>query len=161
MWGRFTSIYINSEYGTDYLRRAYIDFIGLEACIPEDAVYPNCTLDANGNSLDAQNKYQLHFEANEIPPARAFWSLTAYNADEFLVKNYLNRFALGDRDDLKYNEDGSLDLYIQSESPSKEQLSNWLPIPKEGAFSLTLRLYWPKEEVLNGNWGVPAVKVVE
>ncbi len=148
-------------YGTDYLRRAYIDFIALGACIPEDAVYPNCTLDANGKPLDAKNSYTIHFEANQIPPARAFWSLTAYNADEFLVENELNRFALGDRDDLIYNKDGSLDLYIQSESPSKEKLSNWLPIPKEGAFSLTLRIYWPKEEVLNGNWEVPFVVPVE
>ncbi|MEZ4883949.1 MAG: DUF1254 domain-containing protein [Chitinophagales bacterium] len=148
-------------YGTDYLRRAYIDFIALGACIPEDAVYPNCTLDANNKPLDAQNNYQIHFEANQIPPARAFWSLTAYNADEFLVENELNRFALGDRDDLKYNKDGSLDLYIQSESPSKENLSNWLPIPQRGAFSLTLRVYWPKEEVLNGDWEIPFVVPVE
>lgn len=148
-------------YGTDYMRRAYIDFIALGACIPEDAVYPNCTLDENNNPLDAQNNYQIHFEANQIPPARAFWSLTAYNADEFLIENELNRFALGDRDDLTYNQDGSLDLFIQSESPSKERIPNWLPIPKNGTFSLTLRVYWPEETVLNGDWEIPAVRVVE
>lgn len=150
------------KYGTDYARRAYIDFIGLGANLPEDAVYPNCTIDVNGHPLDAGKKYQLHFEANEIPPVQAFWSLTAYNADEFLVKNDLNRFALGDRDDLKYNEDGSLDLYIQHTPPKqKEQHQNWLPIPESGAFSLTMRLYWPKEEVLNGTWKVPPIIPVE
>jgi len=144
-------------YGIDYLRRAYIDFVGLGANIPEDAIYPNCTLDINGNPLEGSTRYQIHFEADELPPVNAFWSLTAYNADEFLVENDLNRFALGDRDSLLYNADGSLDLYIQSTPPKKAVLQNWLPIPKEGPFSLTLRLYWPKEKALNGDWVIPFV----
>lgn len=149
------------SYGTEYLRRAYIDFIGLGANWPEDSVYPNCTFDINGNPLDAANDYQIHFDADELPPVKAFWSLTAYNEDEFLVKNDLNRFALGDRDNLIYNEDGSLDLYIQSAPPGDEKLPNWLPIPEEGPFFLTLRLYWPNEEVLSGEWAPPFVIPVE
>lgn len=148
-------------YGVDYLRRAYIDFVGLGANIPEDAIYPNCTADVNGNPLDASTDYQIHFDAAELPPVNAFWSLTAYNADEFLVKNDLNRFALGDRTDLIYNADGSLDIYIQSTPPKAELLQNWLPIPKEGTFSLTLRLYWPKAKALEGNWKIPFVIPVE
>jgi len=144
-------------YGNDYLRRAYINFIGLGALTPEDAVYPNCSFDKNGNALDARKKYTMHFEANQIPPVNVFWSLTAYNEDEFLVKNDLNRFALGDRDDLIFNADGSLDLYIQTEKPSDKKIKNWLPIPKSGPFFLTLRLYWPKQEVLDGKWNVPFV----
>jgi len=69
----------------------------------------------------------------------------------------MRMIALGDRDDLKYNEDGSLDLYIQSTAPEAEYLQNWLPIPQEGTFYLTMRLYWPKEEVLNGDWNIPFV----
>jgi len=149
------------SYGIDYLRRAYIDFIGLGANIPADAVYPNCTADINGNPLDASKKYHIHFDKDQLPPVRAFWSLTAYNKDEFLVKNDLNRFALGDRDDLIYNADGSLDLFIQSQQPKRVPLQNWLPIPKAGPFSLTLRLYWPKQEVLDGAWRIPYVVPVE
>lgn len=148
-------------YGTDYLRRAYIDFIGLGALIPEDAVYPNCSFDKNGKRLDASKKYRIHFDAKQIPPANAFWSLTAYNESEFLVKNELNRFALGDRDDLKFNADGSLDLYIQTKKPSEEKMKNWLPIPSDGPFYLTLRLYWPKQEVLDGKWEIPLVVPVK
>lgn len=148
-------------YGIDYFRRAYIDFVGLGANIPEDAVYPNCTADINGNPLNGSKNYHIHFDKNQLPPVNAFWSLTAYNADEFLVENELNRFALGDRDDLTYNTDGSLDLYIQSARPSAEQLSNWLPIPKSGPFSLTMRLYWPKQVVLDGQWDIPFVVPVE
>lgn len=148
-------------YGTDYTRRAYIDFVGLGANIPEDAIYPNATLDVNKNPLDASQSYQIHFDKEELPPVRAFWSLTAYNADEFLVKNDLNRFALGDRDELRYHEDGSLDIYIQSKPPAADKIKNWLPIPDAGPFSLTMRLYWPKEEVLNGRWKMPAIIPVE
>ncbi len=149
------------NYDIDYLRRAYVDFVGLGANLPADAIYPNLTYDINGEKLDARNKYQIHFEAAELPPVHAFWSLTPYNANEFLVKNDLNRFALGDRDDLIYNEDGSLDFYIQSNPPSKDKLTNWLPIPTEGPFFLTLRLYWPKAEALDGRWKLPFVIPVE
>ena len=141
----------------DYLRRAYISFVGLGANIPEDAVYPNLTYDVNGNSLDASQQYQIHFDADQLPPVNAFWSLTAYNADEYLVENELNRFALGDRDDVTYNADSSLDFYIQSNPPEEDKMKNWLPIPKEGRFFLTMRLYWPKKEVLDGEWKMPFV----
>jgi len=147
-------------YGVDYARRAYIDFIGLGACLPEDAIYPNCILDSNGNPLDASNNYKIHFSPEQIPPVNAFWSLTAYNEDEFLVKNDLNRFALGDRDNLKFNSDGSLDLFIQSKSPEDKWVQNWLPIPDDGPFYLTMRLYWSKEEVINGKWKIPQVVLV-
>lgn len=149
------------EYGIDYPRRAYIGFIGLGACIPEDAIYPNCSFDVNGNALDARKKYTMHFEPDQIPPVNAFWSLTAYNEDEFLIENEINRFSLGDRDDLQFNDDGSLDLYIQHEAPSKEKMSNWLPITEKGPFYLTMRLYWSKEEVLNGDWKIPGVQPLD
>ena len=56
--------------------------------------------------------------------------------------------------------DGSVDLYIQNESPGKGKESNWLPAPK-GEFILMMRLYWPKEQapsLLDGSWQVPPVK---
>ncbi|MEM6321030.1 MAG: DUF1254 domain-containing protein [Bacteroidota bacterium] len=148
-------------YGTDYKRRAYIDFVGLGANIPEDAVYPSCLFDVNGNRLIGQKRYHIHFDKDQLPPVNAFWSLTAYNEQDFLVKNELNRFALGDRDNLIYNADGSLDLYIQSERPTEVPLENWLPVPASGVFTLTFRLYWPKQEVLDGQWNIPFVVPVE
>ena len=75
-----------------------------------------------------------------------------YNAKNFLAKNPINRYALGDRNLLTFNEDGSLNLYIQRENPGAEKESNWLPTPQEGTFELTMRLYWPKEAALNGTW---------
>lgn len=149
------------QYGTDYIRRAYIAYIGIGALQPEDAVYPNCTFDKNGHSLDASKQYQIHFEPDQIPPNNAFWSITPYDADEFLIKNELNRFALSSKDGLQFNIDGSLDLYIQNKPPKVEFQSNWLPIPEDGPFYLTMRLYRPKKVVLDRVWDIPAVVPLE
>ncbi len=83
-----------------------------------------------------------------------------YNERQIFAANPINRYAIGDRDKLAFNSDGSLDLYIQRESPGKEKESNWLPAPESGAFTMNLRLYWPKAEVLNGSWAPPPVKRV-
>ena len=148
-------------YGTNYEHRAFIAFIGLGANLVEDAVYPSTSVDGEGNRIDGNNKYILHFEEDELPPINAFWSITAYNSKDFLVANTINRFALGDRDNLKYNEDGSLDIYIQNTDPGGDKTSNWLPSTQEGLTNLTLRLYWPKEAALDGTWEIPAIKKVD
>jgi len=159
-WGKFYQDEKMGNYGTDYNFRALVAYVGLGANLRHDAVYPNTALDSDGNLLDADSKYVVHFEKDQIPAANAFWSLTLYNDQNFLAENPINRFALGDRDKLKYNADGSLDIYVQRENPGKAKYSNWLPAPAKGNFELTLRMYWPKEEVLNNTWiPVPVQKV--
>jgi len=91
------------------------------------------------------------------PPARTFWSLTLYDTDGYLVDNPLNRYAVSDRSNMKPTPDGSLTIYIQSESPGKDKEANWLPAPKAGPFKLAMRLYASMEEVTNGSWVPPAV----
>jgi len=147
-------------YGNDYLRRAVIAMTGLGANPPEDAVYPNCQADANGEALRGGRKYVLHFDANRLPPVSAFWSVTMYDGEGFPTKNPIDRFAIGDRDPVKYNADGSLDIYIQSVSPGKDKESNWLPSPEDGSINLTMRLYAPDRSVLNGSWTPPSVRRV-
>jgi hypothetical protein len=83
-----------------------------------------------------------------------------YDAEGFQVANPIDRFAIGDRDDLKYNPDGSLDLYIQNNNPGPERESNWLPAPQSGVLGLTLRLYAPKPEVADGRWNPAPIKRV-
>jgi hypothetical protein len=95
----------------------------------------------------------------ELPPVRTFWSVTLYDAEGYFWANPLNRYALRDRETLQYNPDGSLDVYIQHDAPSKDREANWLPSPLE-AFNLTLRLYWPEPEVLSGGWMPAAVRRV-
>ncbi len=148
-------------YGNYYLKRAIIALVGLGANQPEDAVYPLNVTDADGKAMEGTNKYLMHFAKGELPPAGAFWSITMYDEEGFQVANKLNRFAIGDRDELKYNADGSLDIYIQNESPGAEKESNWLPSPAKGTLGVTMRLYAPKAQVLDGRWAPPAVKKVD
>ncbi len=150
-------------YETAYLDRALITAIGLGANRPRDAVYPTSEVDGDGKPYDGANKYVMHFPKGQTPPARGFWSLTMYDANYFFVENPLDRSTLSPRNSLKYNEDGSLDLYIQKDSPGKEKESNWLPAPS-GKFILMLRLYWPRESppsILDGTWSPPAVKLAK
>jgi hypothetical protein len=148
------------RYGTDYLFRSVIALIALGVNLPEDAVYLRATVDAEGKPLTGANRYVIHFPKGSLPPVGAFWSVTLYNARQFFVANPINRYAIGDRDKLKFDDDGSLTLYVQNESPGKDKESNWLPAPKD-EFNLIIRLYWPKKEILDGTWKPPAVERVK
>ncbi|WP_030172320.1 MULTISPECIES: DUF1254 domain-containing protein [Actinomycetes] len=143
-------------YGNYYLKRAVIALLGLGANPAEDATYPLLGEDADGDTVSGELNYVLHFDADELPPVYAFWSVTMYDAEGFQVANELNRFALGDRDDLVYNSDGSLDLYLQHTNPGPEHEANWLPAP-HGELGVTMRLYAPKPEALDGRWHAPAL----
>jgi hypothetical protein len=147
-------------YGDYYLKRAIIAMAGLGANQPEDAIYPLAVSDVDGQPVTAENRYVLSFKKDELPPVDAFWSLTMYDAEGFQVANPINRFAIGDRDALKFNADGSLDLYIQHDNPGAEQESNWLPAPKSGALGLTMRLYAPRQNALDGRWNPPPLRRV-
>jgi hypothetical protein len=151
-WTYLTNL---GRYGTDYGLRALVAFVGLGANTGEDAIYPNIRVDAGGEPLAGEHTYRMHFEPGQWPPVNAFWSLTMYNERQFFVDNAIDRYAIGDRDTLQPNPDGSLDLLLQHEVPPSE--SNWLPAP-EGAFNLMLRMYWPKPEALDNTWKPPAVE---
>jgi hypothetical protein len=147
------------RYGTNYPYRAAWTFFGVGGNLSEDAIYPTTDRDGDGKPLNGTNRYELRYAMNETPPVNAFWSLTIYDADSYLVPNPIGRYALGDRSGMKSGEDGSLTIYIQNEQPSAERQANWLPAPKEG-FKLALRLYAPKKEVAEGIWVPPSVKRV-
>lgn len=144
-------------YGTDYDQRALVAYSGLGANLPEDAIYPATRIDATGANLTSDRNYVLHFAADEIPPVRAFWSLTMYNDKGFFVANPINRYAVRG-EQMHKNPDGSLDVYIQRENPGPERESNWLPAPESGEFNLLMRLYWPDSKIIDGTWNPPGVK---
>jgi hypothetical protein len=144
-------------FGNAYIKRAIVARLGLGANPVEDATYPVLQTDADGNPLDGANDYVVHFEAGKLPPAGAFWSVTMYDADGYPVANDINRFAVGDRDDLVFNADGSLDLYLQHERPAVERVANWLPAPK-GPLGVTMRIYEPRDELFSGAWAPPPVQ---
>ena len=145
-------------YGTDYLKRALIAQMGLGANPVEDAIYPTAVADADGRPFDAARRYRMHFDPGQTPPVDAFWSLTLYDQRQLFAANPVNRFAIGDRDPLQFNPDGSLDLSIARESPGPDREQNWLPAPAAGPFTMNLRLYWPRQEALDGRWQPPPVR---
>jgi len=150
----------SGAYGTDYLYRAAIAQCCVGENLPQDAVYPALSSDSEGHPLDGSSSYVLHFEKGKLPPVDGFWSVTAYDIDGYFMPNDLKRQAIGDRDKLVTNADGSVDLYIQADSPGKDKEPNWLPVGK-APFTLLMRLCSPREEFLEGNWAPPGVMKVQ
>ena len=156
--GWITPPAILGSYGTFYNTRAVVAMIGLGANLPADATYPSATVDVLGEPLHGDRRYRIHFAKGALPPVKAFWSITAYGADDFFIDNPLGRYALGDRDPLVINPDGSLDLLVQAQIPSPERRANWLPVRAGEPFLLNARLYWPLPAALDGSWGMPGIE---
>lgn len=149
-------------YGTNYLNRALVTAIGLGANRIQDACYPTSQKDADGKDYVGSNKYIMHFPKGQLPPVGGFWSLTMYDENYFFIANPINRQSISARQNLKPNPDGSIDLYIQKDSPGPDKESNWLPAPA-GKFVLMLRMYWPNEKspsIIDGTWKPPPVRKV-
>ncbi len=149
------------EVGNDYLKRAVGAAKGLYGNAVEEAWYGGWETGSDGLPLDGSRRYQLHFPAEALPPAQFFWSATMYSLpDRLLVANPINRYAIGDRTKgLHYNDDGSLTIEIASEPPAAEAPVNWLPAP-DGPFSVVVRVYGPKRELLDGSWQLPPLRVM-
>lgn len=144
-------------YGVDYLQQAIVAMTGIGANLPHDSVYAPAFIDANETPLVGGNNYIIHFDNGQFPPVNAFWSIALYNAKGYLVKNSINRYAISPHlSKLNYNADGSLTIFVGNVSPGKGYITNWLPAPKN-SFNLILRMYWPKQVVLNGQWKPPAI----
>jgi hypothetical protein len=125
---------------------------------PEETRYIYTDFDSDGQRLNGANAYTVTFAKGSTPPVSGFWSLTLYNKHHLFEPNTLNRFSLGTKSkSLQYNADGSLTLYFQNESPGADKESNWVPAPKD-EFSLYIRAYWPKQQIIDGSWVPPAVR---
>ena len=146
-----------ARWGTDYLSRTATAKSNMYDNAPEETRYIYTDFDATGQRLHGANRYTVTFAKGEQPPVNGFWSLTLYNKEHFFEPNALNRFSLGTKSkSLKVGDDGSLTMYFQNESPGADTEPNWVPAPKD-EFSLYIRAYWPKTEILDGRWVPPAV----
>jgi hypothetical protein len=147
-------------FGTDYLFRAAVAQWGLGGNLAQEAYYPGGFTDSQGNPLNGNSSYLIHFEPGQTPPVNAFWSITMLNDKGLFVDNPINRYSIGKyTDGFKNNTDGSLDIFIQNKNPGPDKESNWLP-SAEGAFSMTFRMYLPQPQALNGTWQLPLVEKV-
>lgn len=163
-WMLVSGAFGNRDYMQGkYLTRAAAAMFGIYGNDLEEAYYPECNSDADGEAVDgSKHNYILHFDKDQIPPVNAFWSLSMYKLPEQLfIENPINRYVISSATEgLKYNQDSSLDVYIQKDSPGKDKESNWLPA-HDGPFSLQGRMYWPKPEALDPLYVPPAVQKVK
>ncbi len=147
-----------------YILRAVAAHMGLYGNSGAEAIYPLYLMESPGVPFNAaENKYSLTFKKDELPPVNAFWSLSMYDGkSQLFIHNSLDRYLLNSNNmkGYVYNEDGSLTLYIQKDSPGKALEANWLPAP-DGPFYCFLRLYGPKQEALSGEWVNPPMLKVE
>ena len=148
-------------YDGNWTQRAAAAMAGIFGNDAAEALYPLLSTDAAGQKPDcASNRYTLTFPAEGLPPVDAFWSVTMYDGKtQLLVANPLNRYLINSPmlPQMKHNQDGSLTLYIQKDSPGADKESNWLPAPN-GPIYVAMRLYWPKEAALSGSWKPPQVQ---
>jgi len=146
--------------GNDYMARMASAVLGIYGNSKEEANYPAYFTDSEGKPLDgATGRYTVRFEAGELPPVNAFWSLTMYEMPaSLLTENPIDRYLINStmEPDLVRDADGSITVYIQHESPGADKEPNWLPAP-DGPFFMVMRQYWPKPEALDGTWKVPPV----
>jgi len=151
-------------YAGNFTLRAAAAMAGIYGNDAVEALYPMLAADSDGQKLDTSvNRYTLTFPAGQLPPANAFWSVTMYDGKtQLLIENPINRYLINSPmlPDLKKNDDGSLTIYIQNDSPGKEREANWLPAPNAPPF-IVMRIYWPKEAALNGSWQPPAVQRIK
>jgi hypothetical protein len=145
-------------YGLNYLGRAVIATAALGANTRPETVYPLAVDDVDGRPLSGRHRYTIRFPRGQLPPADAFWSVTIYGKDRYLVPNAIDRYAIGDRTKgLRRGRDGSLTIYVQHGRPKGAASANWLPAPS-GSFRLAMRIYEPRRSVLTGKWLPPPVQ---
>ena len=145
------------DFGTAYTYRAMVALVGLGANTVDVAIYPKTDTDVTGAALTGEKTYTIHFET--LPPTLegGFWSVTAYNEENFLIDNPIDRYCINDRSAYRLNEDGTLDLVLSKEAP--EDTSNWLPV-SDGEFHLFMRVYLPDMTALE-TWEAPVIRVQE
>jgi hypothetical protein len=155
--GWLVSLGYIGDYGRNWLGRAVVAEFALGANTAPETVYPTAHTDSRGRALQGSHRYRIRFAKGNLPPADAFWSLTMYNARNYLHPNALRRYAIGDRTrGLRRGSDGSLTLAIQSTRPRGALAANWLPAPRRH-FRLIMRIYEPRRSVLRGRWTPPPV----
>jgi hypothetical protein len=138
----FEAMVLQSAYGP----------IGLPA---HQAVYPGIAA-ADGKPLNAQHDYVIRMSQDELPPAKAFWSVTLYDAKGgFFIPNEQKKYSVGENAGFKLDEDGGIEIYIAAEKPEGVPEENWLPINRgDEILDLVMRIYAPDLEKMK-TWTPP------
>ncbi|GGF47805.1 DUF1214 domain-containing protein [Echinicola rosea] len=161
--GWLATLKAGNYYG-DYWTRTSANFVGIWANTSKEVVYFIAAKGADDQPLGGGKRYRLTFTPDNLPEnhVNGFWSVILVDFPGYrVVENELGRYNFNDYSAFEYGKDGSLTLYISPEYDSDWPKSNWLPSPEKAAFNLTLRMYVPHEEVLNGKWFPAGLEVIE
>lgn len=153
---------LGTSFGTDYAKRALVALKYIGALESLEATYPMAHRDSNGEPLTGRHAYRIRFAPGALPPVDAFWSMTMYDArDYMLVPNAIERYSIGDRTPgLVRDADGGLTIHLRHGEPADAAArANWLPAPEAG-FYLCLRAYIPRPEMLDGRYDLPSIERV-
>lgn len=127
--------------------------------MPEaEAIYPQIKT-ADGDPMNAMNDYVIRMSKDELPPARAFWSITLYDLENgFFIPNDRKKYSVGENAGMRLNEAGGIEIYIASEKPEGVPEENWLPIERKDLnLSPTLRIYQADLDAMK-SWIIPVAQ---
>ena len=132
--------------------------IGLPAT---EAMYP-AVLSRDGQHMNAQNDYVIHMKKADLPPAKAFWSLTLYDSKNgFFIPNEQKKYSVGENAGMKFNKEGGIDIYVAAKKPEGVAPENWLPINRQDEnIDIILRVYVPDLEKMK-TWQAPMAEKVK
>lgn len=108
-------------------------------------------LDGNKEPFDGSKSYKITLPPNA--PVGDFWAVTIYDTQTRSMLQTDQKAAGIDslQDGLRYNDDGSIDIYFGVEAPSSFQ-NNWIQtIPGKSWFTI-LRMYGPLEAWIDQSW---------
>jgi hypothetical protein len=144
------------NYGTDYLRRARAARYNFLSGAVQDVLCAQTMVDVRHIRLTGRMQYLLHFDPWDEPPARAFWSLSAFDEERSVAPKVSARATIDSRQPLARRSNRSLDLCLAHDEPAGDLAQNWLACPPS-EFTLALRLYWPRPAALSGVWTPPNI----
>jgi hypothetical protein len=145
--------YLNLDARTAFFRVAYSSSPGMVVeMVGKGSKYPLTFKDADGNFLMGENIYKLHLPRNI--PAENFWAVTLYNAANAAGVDKPGQPipSINSHDNLKYNDDGSIDLYFGPEPPEVAHESNYIGTNKGEGFFVLIRLYSPGKSYFDKTW---------
>lgn len=158
----WTTNYRGPRFGSDHMLRAAVAKDQIFVAVPEEAIYPIARVDSAGRRLDGAHRYRIHFSSGQLPPVDAFWSVTAYDDAGFMIPNAATRYSVGDRTDgLVMGRDGSVTIELGATAPAAGQAVNWLPVAPDAPFYVMMRLYRPRQAVLDRTWVPPKIERIE
>jgi hypothetical protein len=134
------------------LAQSVIGPIGLLAA---EALYPPIAT-TDGKPMNARNDYVIHMSAKDLPPVKAFWSVTLYDTQNgFFIPNDRKKYSVGENAGMKLNQEGDIDIYIAAQKPDGLPEENWLPINhKDEDIGAIMRIYVPDLEKMK-TWEAP------